>query len=42
MNDHEQRIRELERRAEMYANLIRDLKIQVRSLEQQLRDARGS
>lgn len=42
MNDHETRLRELEKRAEVYANLIRDLKILVRSLEQQIRDARGS
>lgn len=42
MNDHEARLRELEKREAIQANLIRDLKILVRSLEQQLRDQRGN
>jgi hypothetical protein len=41
VNDHETRVRELEKLAEIQANLIRDLKLRVLSLEQQLRDARG-
>lgn len=42
MDDHELRIRKLEQLIQLYENLLRDLKIQIRSLEQQLRDARGS
>lgn len=36
-----QRIRELERRLELYRNAIRDLQKQVTALQNQLRNARG-
>lgn len=36
------RIREIERRLELYLNIIRDQQREIRALEQQLRTARGN